>query len=200
MRRHCTVTSWLRQAEHVGDDLLGLASGAGCCDCTKTCPPSSTQRQRGVGLEVEVLLAAELELAARRRGRALASAASGVAAAQRGPARPGSSRPRSPRATVTSDGQRLVVDLDAPRRRAGRPRGSRRAPSRRRGRGTSPRSGNSGSSCLTPASLTPGTSSAVSTRTTPGTSSAGAVSQRGHPGVGVRRLHRLGVQHAAGAG
>lgn len=38
--------------------------------------------------------------------------------------------------------------------------------------------GNSGSSCLTPASLTPGTSSAVSTRTTPGTSSAGAVSSR----------------------
>ena len=37
--------------------------------------------------------------------------------------------------------------------------------------------GNSGSSCLTPASFTPGTSSAVSTRTTPGTSSAGATSR-----------------------
>ena len=36
-------------------------------------------------------------------------------------------------------------------------------------------SGNSGSSCLTPASLTPGTSAAVSTRTTPGTASAGSV-------------------------
>ena len=36
--------------------------------------------------------------------------------------------------------------------------------------------GKSGSSCLTPASLSPGTSAAVSTRTTPGTSSAGATS------------------------
>ena len=35
--------------------------------------------------------------------------------------------------------------------------------------------GNSGSSYLTPASLTPGTSAAVSTRTTPGTSSAASV-------------------------
>ena len=36
--------------------------------------------------------------------------------------------------------------------------------------------GNSGSSCLTPASFTPGTSAAVSTYTTPGMASAGAVS------------------------
>ena len=39
-------------------------------------------------------------------------------------------------------------------------------------------SGNSGSSCLTPASLMPGTSAAVSTRTTPGTSYAAATSSR----------------------
>ena len=57
-------------------------------------------------------------------------------------------------------------------------------------------SGNSGSSCLTPASLTPGTSAAVSTLTTPGTSRAGAGAQAGHPGVRVRRLDRVGVQHA----
>ena len=55
--------------------------------------------------------------------------------------------------------------------------------------------GNSGSSCLTPASLTPGTSSAVSTRTTPGTREGRLGAQRRHPGVRVRRLHGMGVQH-----
>ena len=68
IRRHCTVTSWLRQAEHVGDDLLGLRRVLGAA-LDEDLAVLVDQGQRGVGLQVEVLLAAELELAGEPVGR-----------------------------------------------------------------------------------------------------------------------------------
>ena len=61
-------------------------------------------------------------------------------------------------------------------------------------------SGNSGSSCLTPASLTPGhVGGGEHPDDARARRSAGAASQRGDPGVRVRRLHRVGVQDVLGA-
>ena len=185
------------QAEHVGDDLLRLGRVLGAA-LHEDLAALVDQRQRAVGLEVEVLLAGDLGDSPLKTCADAGQPGLDVAALDgRLAALEAVGRDR----LVHRDQrrQRLVVDLDRQRRRAGRPRASRRAPSRRRGRGTSPRSGNSGSSCLTPASLTPGTSSAVSTRTTPGTSYAGAGVEPGDPGVGVRRLDRVGVQDVVGA-
>ena len=56
------MTSWLRQPEHVRDDLLrlGRVLGAGL---DEDLARLVDERQRGVGLQVEVLLPGELELA-----------------------------------------------------------------------------------------------------------------------------------------
>ena len=174
MRRHCTVTRWFGMPSTCA--TISCVSD-GCCVLAldEHLPLGVEVRERRVRLEVEVLLAADLadalEDVRRRRERGL-----GVAAADG--ARDALERVRRRSASGDRDerGERLVLDRARPRRRGVRRRPSRRAPTRGRGRGTSPRLGKSGSSCLTPASLTPGTSSAVSTRTTPGTSSAGATS------------------------
>ena len=97
-------------------------------------------------------------------------------------------------------GQRLVVDLARPRPRGARPRGSPPSTQQTAWPTNITSSGKSGSSCLTPASLTPGTSAAVSTRTTPGTASAprrrrGRVTRAWACG----EQHRVGVQDVAGA-
>ena len=122
IRRHCTVTSWLWQAEHVGDDLLRLGRVLGAA-LHEDLAALVDVRQRAVRLEVEVLLPGELDLAAehvRRRRRAPASTSPRSMCGW--PPWKLLAR-RSPRATVDQRRQRLVVDLD---RRGAEPGGLER--------------------------------------------------------------------------
>ena len=90
-------------AEHVGDDLLRLGRVLRAA-LHEHLAALVDLRQRAVRLEVEVLLAGELELALEDVRPTPRTPASDVAALEVRVRRPGSSRPRSPRATVTSDG------------------------------------------------------------------------------------------------
>ena len=128
IRRHCTVTSWLGTAEHVGDDLLGLGRVLGAA-LHEDLAALVDERERRVGLEVEVLLAGRTRTRPRTTWAAPASAASTSPRATSG--RPPWKLPAAIASVERRERrQRLVVDLDRGRAAAGRPRASRRAPSR----------------------------------------------------------------------
>ena len=182
-----------RQAEHVRDDLLRLGRVLRAA-VDEHLPLGVDVRERRVRLEVEVLLSADLDDALedvrRRRERGL-----GIAAADR--AGGALERARLDRLGHGDDRrERLVLDAHGGGTEPGGLVRSRRAPTRGRARGTSPRSGKSGSSCLTPASLTP--------RHVVGGEhphDAGHLERRRdverHEGVRLLRLHRPRREHAA---
>ena len=185
------------QAEHVRGDLLGLGRvlGAGLHEHLAVLVD---HRQRAVRLEVEVLLSGEVDLALEDVGRA-GKPGGDVAAGQHRLQRPGSSRPRWPR---PRSGARAAARTSTSTARAPRRAASRVSPSTQQTAWpwylTS--SGNSGSSCLMPASLTPGTSCRGEHADDAGDVVRRARVEAGDPRVGVRRLDRVGVQHVLAAG
>ena len=127
-----------RQAQHVGDDLLGLARVLRA-RLDEDLPVLVDERERRVRLQVEVLLPGELELALEDVGTRVPLRL-GLAAAH---GRPGALEAlrRDRLGHRDQRRQRLVLDLDAAPPRAGRLRGTRRAPSTPRARGSRPPKG-----------------------------------------------------------
>ncbi len=95
IRRHCTVTSWLCQPEHVRHDLLRLGRVLGAA-LDEDLLALVDMGQGAVRLEVEVLLAGELELAAEDVG------GGGEAGLDVAPLAPAAARPGTRSAAIAS--------------------------------------------------------------------------------------------------
>ena len=182
-------------AEDVGHDLLRLGGVLGAA-LHEHLPRLVDVGERALGLEVEVLLPGHLDLAAehpRRRGQSLLDVAS---LDRRLPALEAARRDRLPQAD--HGGQWLVVDLD---RRGAQPRGLE-------GLGEHPADGmavvhhlarEQRLVVLHPRVVDPGDVVGGQDPDHPGDVVGRVDAQAGHPGVGVGRLHRMGVQDVAGA-
>ena len=198
IRRHCTVTRLLAQAEHVRHDLLGLGGVLGArldedlAVLVDQSPASSASRGRSAPARPSSVTPSKTCAGPREPGRRVAPMQERLRALEAlGRDRLGA--PSGSRAAPRSRPR-------PPPRPGGPPRGSRRGPSTTACPWYITSDGNSGSSCLTPASLMPGH---VGGGQHPDHARHVVRRRRVEPGdagVGVRRLHRVGVQARRGCG